>query len=368
MSVATQPISDTAVDAAALAATPGDACPECGHARALDRDWCPACGYHYRWKVKIELDPWDLATISTTGDNSSPAASPAKLPPALLGLQSAWQMLFNIPGWGWALVCGVALIFALTAAAQIGLHRLEKADLAILVGLVQFSAGWTGFFIGYFICYYRALMGGGNFALLDFFTRPIAIWSYTLRELPRRWYCAAMGLWGMSLAVAAVAFAGLTLRIDWGEEQADWSLSKAISAQKKRASGDIGDTAAALNNNALVRAKQKAAAENRPFSADCVILGYYPAGESGFDGLVLGMDVQGELTYVGTISVGIPPAASSFLTERMPQILRPEPFLPLSMSGVKWLEPKLTCRVKYEKLSDNKKLVRPIIVKMLPEL
>jgi hypothetical protein len=177
-----------------------------------------------------------------------------------------------------------------------------------------------------------------------------------------------MGLWGVTAALAALLFGGIAWQIDWGEQQAEWNLTKAIAAQKKRATGDVNDAVDQLNHNALVRAKQKAAAENRPFSDDCVILGFRPAGNSDFEELLLAMEVNGNLTYVGSINKGIPDSARSYLAERMQQLLCRDPFIPLELSGVRWITPNLAIRVKYERLENQKRLIRPAFVKLLPEL
>jgi ATP-dependent DNA ligase len=89
----------------------------------------------------------------------------------------------------------------------------------------------------------------------------------------------------------------------------------------------------------------------RPMQQDCVIVGYVPSGsaEIGFTGLIVATTVgeEKELHYVATVSEGITPAQRAELLPKLRSLERQDPLVPCNVPGAMWVDPSLTCRIRF---------------------
>ncbi|WP_145259996.1 hypothetical protein [Planctomycetes bacterium Pan216] len=104
-----------------------------------------------------------------------------------------------------------------------------------------------------------------------------------------------------------------------------------------------------------------------PYAVDCVVLGYVP-DDQGSVGLVLAASVDGKLHYVGTVRKGLDEKLLDQIRSRFRELSRSRPYLGVPGLQAKWLVPKITCRVRYEKITGSDTLEKPVIEKFTKDL
>ena len=105
-------------------------------------------------------------------------------------------------------------------------------------------------------------------------------------------------------------------------------------------------------------------------STDCVIVGFTEpgGGRVGFGALHLGAYRDGKLVYVGRVGTGFDDATLTELRATFDEMLVPE----LEIEGLvasgktdRWVEPTMTCEVRYTDWTDERRLRHPVFVRVL---
>ncbi|MBX3415303.1 MAG: hypothetical protein KF708_21645 [Pirellulales bacterium] len=338
-------------------------CAKC-QARTFTRgaEWCSACGWYPRLGFYVEPDP-------VADPNASSKPKP-------------WYQ--EIPLWAWKLGAGVA---ALGLIAIIGRVLTTDGGLARMVwALAMFCGGLLAVSIAHVLAYANAVFHDAQLGPLDFVLKPLAVWGTTFRAFPETFRRVASAAWGFSSAFFAMAVVGgLPYYLLWswtGDKAAPkTNLVHAVVSQgiDDRGTGNE-DLAGSIKDFAGEKGDEKdkdqekqpedeAARElaKRPRSVDCVVLGYLPQGKTSFESLVLGADVDGKLKVVGLVSDGISPELKTELMERMKDLQRDKPLVPSQIEAI-WLDPKLTCRIRFKNWTDKKRLSSPRLQEMLTDL
>jgi ATP dependent DNA ligase C terminal region len=328
-------------------------CEKCETTADGRQEWCRRCGWYPRLKRHVELDPWDREDVA-------PKSKPSHL--------EVWRKL--VPVWAWKLAAGAAVIVVASVLARFllphhGPYRFRWTIAQLVVGDLVMLSGYIG-------AYLFAIMENDRLTLLDFVLKPVAIWGAVLREMPKTFWRAALGAWGLATVASAFIVGGLADKdlMDWGGETARFSLVKAITAQAQQmaSNGEEGLENAIddFAGNATANGQPVALPKPR-LSVDCLIVGFEPDGNRDFKSLILASEVDGKLTCVGIVSSGIPQELREELNQRMRKLERPEPFVQNHYVGV-WLQPKLVCRVTAAEWSGGKRLVEPIFQQLLADI
>lgn len=341
----------------------GQPCPKCEAPTFVKgAEWCSACGWYPRLGFFVEPDP--------VVDHSHPA----KL--------KAWYE--EIPVWAWKLGAGVAALGILAVVGRV--LTMDGSPARMIWALAMFCGGLLAVFVAHALAYARAVFTDAQLGPLDFVLKPLSVWGTTFREFPETFRRVATAGWGLSSAFFAMAVVGgLPYYLLWswaGDKPAPKSnLVQAIASQGIDEGGTGNeDLGGAIKDFAGEKGDEKdkdkeevpqdeAARElaKRPRSVDCVVLGYLPQGKNSFESLVLGADVDGKLKVVGLVSDGIAPELKTQLMEQMQEIQRDKPLVPSQIEAV-WLNPKLTCRVRFKNWTEKKRLASPRLQEMLTDL
>lgn len=326
-------------------------CPKC-EARTFTKgaEWCSACGWYPRLGFYVEPDP-----IVTGETQTGP---------------KPWYR--EIPLWAWKLGAGLVV---LGIVALVGRVITEDGSTARMVwALAMFVGGLLAVVVTHVMAYVTAIFDDAQLGPLDFVIRPLSVWASTLRRFPETFRRVAAAGWGLSSAFLAMAVVGglpYYLLLSWAGDKAapKTNLVQAVVSQgfESQEEGD-GDLGGAIKNFAGEKGDEKDKDDKskeldekarelakRPNSVDCVILGYLPQGKNSFESLVLGADVEGKLKVVGLVSEGIEPDLKAELFTRMQELHRKEPLVPTQIEAV-WLDPKLTCRVRFKNWTEKKRL------------
>ena len=249
-----------------------------------------------------------------------------------------------------------ASVLARFLLPQHGPYRFRWTIAQLVVGDLVMLSGYIG-------AYLFAIMENDRLTLLDFILKPIAIWGAVLREMPKTFWRAALGTWGLAMVASAFIVGGLADKdlMDWGGETAKFSLVKAITAQAQQMANN-GEEGL---ENAIDDFAGPATANGQPvtlpkprLSVDCLIVGFEPDGNRDFKSLILATQVDGKLACVGIVSSGIPQeAARGTQSAACASSSVPNPLCRITMSGV-WVQPKLVCRITAAEWSSSKRLGR----------
>jgi len=365
-SATTAAVVDETVEATLSPAAPtvpaAEPCEKC-QARTFVRgaEWCTACGWYPRLGFYVEPDP----VVETK------AASGAK----------SWYQ--EIPLWAWKMAAGVVVLGILAIIGR--LVTVDGSPARMVWALVMFCGGLLAILVTHALAYITAIFEDSQLGPLDFVIRPLSVWATTLRKFPDTFHRVAAAGWGLaSVFLAVTVVGGLPYYLLWswaGDKAAPkTNLVHAVVAQgiDEREEAD-GDLTGAMKDFAGEKGEEKddekpaeldeAAREmaKRPRSIDCVILGYLPQGKNNFESLVLGADVEGKLKVVGMVSEGITPEHKTELMERMQELQRDKPLVPSQIEAV-WLDPKLTCRVRFKNWTEKKRLDGPRFQETLTDL
>jgi hypothetical protein len=319
-------------------------CPNCSAPRIdCSVTWCRKCGYHPALNRVIDLVGEDLDREQSA--EPEPAKPSAKEGLALLAKSvPVWMQRSAMA----AVAAGVLGVLARVATEPESVDRLVCALLLMIAakGAIITAHVWSFFY---------AVPESDRLGIADLFVRPFYVWSPTMRDIeqPGVWRRPAIMAFGIVAEVIGLAVVG---GIPWNRV---WELGPA-EPPKKALADAIANVGKAEDSNESADSA-KAAAPARP-RADCVIIGYVPAvasrvfgDENGLDfsSLVLASDVRGKLTYIGTVSGGIPDGDRAAIRARLAALKRSAPIVPSSVSAT-WVDPVLACRISYARLSDGR--------------
>jgi hypothetical protein len=331
-------------------------CSNCHSPMAKGQSFCKRCGFYPALNMCIEVD---AAAEAQAEGVAEPAKSHVEI----------WKSL--IPPWGWVLIAGVAVLFAVSLAARFvvpqGMPRAIWTYAQFVIGIIALLAAHVA-------CYMFAIMVNDTLSFVDIILKPIVIWKATIDELPKTIKRVALGGWGLAAALfAALVVGGVKYDeiIDWGKVPPKKKLKPAVTVpidappddkSMEEAMEDFTDKAGVgMTDEQLQKLKG-----NRQKMIKCLIIGFTPNRETDFDSLVLAVEEGAKWRYAGVLREGVPVEVRSLLNERMRSIRRSSPAVPCDVKAI-WLEPKLMCTVWYEDWGADQRLLRPFFDKVQPD-
>ncbi len=258
--------------------------------------WCLRCGYYPVLKTFVELDESEKLSVEIAPDGSVVAAAPQ---PAPKSTAEVWKAL--IPPWGWWLIAGVAVLFAISLAAR---FTVQMGAPRAIWTWVQFGIGVGALIVAHITCYMHAIMVNDSLSFLDMVLKPWVIWHASFHELPRSFKRVALGSWGLSAALfAALVVGGVKYDeiIDWGKVPPKKKKKPNVSLPVGGVPADESKSMEEALNDFADKAgidtdedKEKLLAEKRKNSINCVIIGFLPHRENDFHALVLAGEPEGK--------------------------------------------------------------------------
>jgi hypothetical protein len=320
--------------------------------------WCRKCGYHPTLDCVIDLVGEDLE------QDAAVVAEPVAKPSAKEGLSLLFKMT---PAWirrcaMAAVTAGLLGVLARMLTDPEGIARMVCALMLLLVAKAAIGTAhvWSFFY---------AVPESDRLGVGDLFMRPFTIWAPTMRdiELPGVWRRPTLLVFGIVAEVVGLAVVG---GIPWDRV---WQLGPA-EPPKKQLVDSIANVGKAPDAEGSNDPNNPAAVGRR---GDCVIIGYVPSlgtqllGDSGddidFSTLVLASDIRGKLTFVGVVTGGVPDEDRAAIRKRLREIARPRPIVPAAVSAA-WVEPVLTCRVIYTRMTEDGRFEGLAYDKLLAEV
>jgi hypothetical protein len=344
-------VNSSGTAAAPPAECEAEGCPHCGDTRPWGlASWCPRCGYYPAIGKCVAVTPEDETAQST------------EAPPL-------WTL---IPAWGWVLGGGVVAIAAVSLLGRLitppnswARTNWSVAELLIGAGLLLAGHGWS---------YMVTIMKSAQTGLLDFVMKPFTIWSVTFQQLPKSARRVWLGGWGIATMVCAMTIVG-GLRFsaifdDWGfRKPAEQNLAKAVM-ERALANKGRDDSKEGIDKATKDFAGEAGKIDPMDDSQlteqiDCVVFGYRPH-EKSVD-LLLAAVVENQLRYVGTVSRGITPETREQVLARLETLGRDKPFIKCNEEAT-WVEPIVSCRVKFKNWSEAGQMFWPKFDAMLADV
>ena len=320
-------------------------CPRCG-GKLLNPDglgWCNDCGY-CRSVEKAE------AVVGPPVEDESPR--PKRL--AWLGATDFGEALKRMPGWGWVLLGGMAVVGGASVAADYllpeeGWPRALCSALQMVLSIVGLIAAqlWAVILIGSREDGLGAkdLILGGR------------VWRATLKRLPATRAPVWLGAWCLTALVCGAAIIG---GFDYWLEAVRGSKVRRVAEAMEAGEG-------------LSTAKEPAAAQGPAFAppalmaagtrpvAQCAVIGYQTDG-TRVTGLILATADGDQLKYAGIVKEGLNPQLAKELMDQLSRLGREESLIPgLKVTGVRWVKPGLFCDVTHTGTDKDGHLERPAI-------
>lgn len=360
----TQPL-----DGSNTVVTEGRHCENCGAPGQDTRlTWCRHCGYYAVLGRCVDLDQeWESAVAPEATEQEQDREK------ASLGLA-----VRSIPRWIWPLAGVVVGVTGLTIAVRFATP--EGSVLRIRWAFLQLAAGATAFLLAQCWACMKAASQDSQFSPWDAVLRPFAVWGPAVAELPRTLRPLMTSVAGATAIIAVLTVGGFPYDYIFDGEIAkkppSRNLVKAIASQAQQVQNsgeeDLGESIKdfAETSEGLDAAAQKTI--ERSEACDCLIIGFLPSesAEVGFTALLVAAPVgeQQQLQFVATVREGLSPELRAELKERLTKLVRPSPFVPCNTPGAVWLDPALTCRVRFAEWTENYFLIDPAFELLLQKV
>jgi bifunctional non-homologous end joining protein LigD len=91
----------------------------------------------------------------------------------------------------------------------------------------------------------------------------------------------------------------------------------------------------------------------------CAVIGFVPKGRADFEGLILAVELNGDLRCVGRVGTGFNEKTRDEINAWLWTHTRQTPVARCKMRGT-WVEPRLFCRVSYQEITPNGELRAPV--------
>ena len=91
-----------------------------------------------------------------------------------------------------------------------------------------------------------------------------------------------------------------------------------------------------------------------------IVVGYELNPNKGLKSLVIAAVMEGELRCVGQVGSGLTLAMASEILPQLQRAERDSPVVPCKGAKVRWVEPRLCCRVSYAEVLESGKLRQPV--------
>jgi hypothetical protein len=338
-----------AIEAAAGAGTAGttDAewtgprCEKCNAPMKSDAvAVCRGCGWYARLGMFVEVDEkWETAY------NTEQQAAPAPRP-------SHWKVWFDmLPRWSWVIL-GTLLVIVVESIV-VRLVTPAGSGLRTAWSLSQLAAGILAFLCTHIFNFVALSADDAEFGVLDLLLKPVKLWIYAARELPKRLWVANSAASGIMAALMSVLVIGgipYERFWDWGfEAPVKQELKGAVIDRVKQL--DKGQGADNLEDAIDDFAGSEGELNPEPpkprEKADCVILGYQLDRDGRLKVLVLGTTHLGRLVYAGNVTPKMSGSERAKLLAQLAAIKSGAPLIPIQSDSTVWVKPKYACRVSY---------------------
>ncbi len=327
-------------------------CENCGASgQNTLKTWCRHCGYYAVVGRCVELDQeWEAASQPSP---ETEAETAEERPSLALALRA-------IPRWVWPLSAVVLGVLAMTVAGRV--VTPPESELRIRWAYLQLGLGGVAFLLAQGWASVKAGAVDPQFGPWDGVLRPFAVWGPVTVDMSRALRPLMTSVGGATAMAAILLLGGFPYEHLFDGEitkkPPSQNLVQAITAQAQNVetSGeeDLGQSIEDFAGAQEGLVEDPAAGEEeieRPEAQDCLIIGYLPSSspEIGFTALLMAAPVgdSQQLQFVGAVREGISPAARADLLQKLPQLTRNSPFVPCKMSEAVWLQPSLTCRVRF---------------------
>lgn len=377
-------------------------CPSCNVAT----DWqglsyCPACGYYPKANSTVDISQPDDGVVVYN------------------------NILEAVPEWVWTLL---SITLAIAVLNVFFLLLIPDPVIRGWLTISEMLAGFCGFGYFHWKAYLKSLKKDDGIGVVDFIVNPREVWRPTFEDLPEtsNEVGGAGGMLAMLILAPAIcggydffafiesmapkekprtslvaAIAEASAKMDKSKTKSmgasnmmegvasaagtsNMTMEEALDEFSEEAVGDMKPEDELQNNLAkaedeeelgegdeqepgLPKAEKPATTpeELRPKLADCVIIGFRLTPTNDLDALVVASDVNYSLHYVGVVSAkDMTSVEKSQIKSQISRLYRRRKVVPTSVDA-HWLEPKLTCRVRFKKWTNSKKLVDPIFEELL---
>jgi hypothetical protein len=302
-------------------------CPRCG-GKLTDPDglgWCPGCGY--------------CRSIEEEGKAIAAAPPPpAPKQPSLLGASEFGEAMRRMPHWAWPLLGGMALVIAISAAAD---YLLPEECLArALWSAIQMVLSIVGIITAQL--WVALLVGADEDGLgAKDVILPGRSWRTAIRRLPATRKPVWLGAWCATGLVCGVAVVG-------GFNY--WLEAVKQGRVRRLAERLAGETAQDTGRELKVILEPPTAPAPPAATGDggvtqCAVIGYQTDGRT-VTALVLAMAEGDQLLFAGVVREGLDAEVRRDLMSQLPRMRRTEPLIPgLKIYGTVWVKPGVYCDV-----------------------
>jgi hypothetical protein len=325
---------------------------------------CKACGYYASLGIHVEIDSqWE-----TVADGEQEAR------PKETTLQTLHRV---IPAWAWWLIAlNVAIVIA-AIAARIFLPATEVTRTYVSVSL--FIIGLVTVVACHATCFVMTSISDVDLGLTDMVVKPLKGWVRTWRQLPRRLWLVMGASGGTTSALAAALIIGgipFHVLLDWNIKQPPkQNLMGAVMAQVQKAPEGkdqdleeaIGDLAGKAGGTAIDVEPPKATPAKPRMTADCLVIGYNLDDRENISQLLLAVDHKGRLVYCGHVRPKLEPQEEREFRNRLQKFPRSQSFVPTEKEAA-WVQPRFTCRVTFEEVTETGYLTKLEWDSLLSEL
>jgi hypothetical protein len=327
---------------------------------------CQSCGWYASLGMFVELDQeWEEQVGGATTDSRRPQASHL----------SVWINL--LPWYGW-----LTIFLVLSVLAESVVVRLVLAENALRTtwSLAQLAVGAMVLASCHIIHFLALSSDDSSTGLLDFVLKPLRIWLYAARQLPKKLLFFDGGLIGLAAVIGSLAIIGAIpyeRLLDWGiKERPKPNLMGAVMEQAAKHAKDddmsMEEAIEELAGNAgvddlnLDDESQKPEPKQRQ-QIDCVILGYRADEQGHIHTLILAAEHKGKLNYSGRVQPELDEATNAELLEQLQAARMTQPFLPIQLTAI-WVRPYFTCRVSYTERTGDGRLEEVEWTKLLGKI
>lgn len=310
---------------------------------------CKACGYYASLGIHVEIDSkWEAVA-------SGEPETHAKETP-LQTLNRA------IPAWAWWLIALNVAIVASCVALRLTLPAEEMTRTYASVSL--FICGLFSVVACHAACFVMSSISDVDLGIVDMVVKPLKGWVRTWSQLPRRLWLVMGASGGTTTALgAALIIGGIPFHVllDWNIKQPPkQNLMGAVMAQvQKVPEGEKKDLDEAVEDFAGKAGGAPTAVDPRKtkpakprVKADCLIIGYNLDDRENISQLLLASDHKGRLVYCGYVRPKFEPEEERKFRNRLRESTRSQSFVPTTKEAV-WVQPRFTCRVTFEEISQT---------------